>query len=111
MYLYTIFVCAHDILPVFDGAIRAVGYLGVSMITYILTVTVYVVVFVATISMVLSSDHHTERGLHYTGPAPVSAVGYILTVTKDSSSVRYIGLPVAAAGSFSSLPAMKFDPA
>ncbi|KAF9372438.1 hypothetical protein CPB97_001266, partial [Podila verticillata] len=86
--------------------IRAVDYLGVSMITQILTVPVYVVVFVATISMALSSDHHIERGLHYAGPVVVSAVGYILIVTEDSSPVWHIGLPVATAGSFSSVPAI-----
>lgn len=93
-------------LSVFHEEIRAVDYLGVSMITQILTVPVYVVVFVATISMALSSDHHIERGLHYAGPVVVSAVGYILIVTEDSSPVWHIGLPVATAGSFSSVPAM-----
>ncbi|KAF9429599.1 hypothetical protein BGZ94_010187 [Podila epigama] len=78
------------------------------LVAELLTIPIFVIAFLCTIAMAISSDRFKERGFHFAGPMFVSALGYVyLILSRDASvHVRYVGLIIATLGTFSSLPAM-----
>ncbi|KAG0378475.1 hypothetical protein BGX24_003756 [Mortierella sp. AD032] len=74
----------------------------------LMTAPAYAVACLATVLVAVSSDHHRERGLHYSVSTLFAIFGYILLIVLEhkSAAVRYFGLTVAVTGVFSAVPSM-----
>ncbi|KAF9586550.1 hypothetical protein BGW38_002307 [Lunasporangiospora selenospora] len=91
--------------------VRGFGYDAVT--TQIMTVPIYAIACLFTLTAAFSADRNKERGLHIVAASFFSAIGYlILILTRHSlTAARYTGLVICTSGMYAFIPCFLSWPA